>query len=299
MHCAPNQFVCYIASAICCCAGAVSPCGAAAESALAITPKLRAQRQLSEFYTKAVDVEGILILGSDKAAAEALVEAKYLISSILADNPELQQALAAAGLRVTVMAPVEFTTDVPEHSELKPKEYWDKRARGLGGTVEIPVASCGEENLLEYTGDPYKGENILIHEFSHSVHLMGMTKLDPTFDERLQRTYEDAKEHGLWEGTYAATDHKEYFAEGSQSWFGCNAPPGGVHGEIRTREALREYDPALARMLIEAYGENIWQYTLPSERSDRAGPADLSGTTLRSFAWPERMKNVDITSPKY
>lgn len=268
---------------------------ACAQSVVLITAETRAERQLPDFYQKSYDANGILILGSEQVSDEAIVEAGYLMSNMLSGASKVRQALADAQLRVTVMAPSEFTTDVPEHSKLTPKRYWDRRARGLGGTNDVPVCSCGEENLLEYPGDPYRGENILIHEFSHSVHLVGMARVDSTFDARLRQAFERAKSRKLWEGTYAATNHEEYFAEGSQSWFGCNAPPGKVHGDVRTRDAVREYDPDLAALLTEVYGDNDWQYTPPSERASRASA--IGHDASRTFAWPASLLDVDVTAP--
>jgi hypothetical protein len=92
-----------------------------------------------------------------------------------------------------------MTTDVPEQRDMKPKEYWDQRARGLGGRI----TSCGAENLLNLPGDRYRSENILIHEFAHSIHQHGLRRVDETFDRRLRETYAKAKEAGLWEKTYA------------------------------------------------------------------------------------------------
>lgn len=51
------------------------------------------------------------------------------------------------------MAQDEMTTDVPEHCDLRPKDYWDRRARRLGATDARPAVSCGEENLLCLPGD--------------------------------------------------------------------------------------------------------------------------------------------------
>ena len=49
----------------------------------------------------------------------------------------------------------------------------------------------------------------------------------------------------LWKGHYAATNHKEYWAEGVQSYFDCNAPAGGVHNDINTRDKLAKYEAHL------------------------------------------------------
>ncbi len=296
MHCALNQFLRHSLpqlSAGILLASALQQ-SLHSESVTRIPAELRSARELPAFYTKMIDADGILILSSDKSEDAALVEAKYLIVNVLRSAPKLREALVDSGLRVTVMAADEYTSDVPEYQDLKPKDYWDRRARGLGGTPEIPVTSCGEENLLHYPGDPYEGENILLHEFSHSVHLVGMAKLDPDFDTRLSHVYESAKKSGLWEGTYAMENREEYFAEGAQSWFNCNAPPGKVHGEVRTREVLRDYDPELAKLIIEAFGKNSWRYTAPGLRWGQGNHKELTWPADKRFAWPDSIKDVDL-----
>jgi hypothetical protein len=220
--------------------------------------------KLDPFYEKYADAGGIPVIGSKKVPDEALLKAAELIGHMLAKRPDLRMALAEGKVRVAVMAKDEVTTDVPEHSKLTPKDYWDKRARGLGGTPYIPTTSCAEENLLGLATDRYSGENILIHEFAHTVHEVGMRALDKEFDARLKRLHEKAKAAGLWEKTYAATNHKEYWAEGVQSYFDCNLsadPPNGVHNHVRTREQLQKYDPELAKLIDETFAANPWRWT--------------------------------------
>lgn len=231
-----------------------------ADDVVPVKAEWREAHRLSEFYQQGLDVDGVLILASEKVDPRAMQEAAKLIRQMLDDAPGVQKALVKGKVRVTVMAADEYTTDVPEHAFLKPKDHWDRRARGLGATPRVPVVSCGEENLLGMKNDPYRGENILLHEFSHAVHEVGMLGVDATFDGRLKAAYEAAKVKGLWKGTYAETNHKEYFAEASQSWFHCNAAAGGIHNDVTTRKKLREYDPELAKLLVEVYGKNKWVY---------------------------------------
>ena len=99
-----------------------------------------------------------------------------------------------------------MTTQIPEHSDLTPARYWDRRARGLGATRRRPAVSCGAENLLGYPGDPYAAENILIHEFAHAMHGMGMSSVDRGFDARLEAAYEAAMEAGRFEDKYASSN---------------------------------------------------------------------------------------------
>jgi hypothetical protein len=189
---------------------------------------------LPSFYGKYVSVDGYPVVGSDRVSDYALKEAAYLISMMLSKRPDIREAMIESGSRMIVMAYNEFTTDIPEHSMLTPKLYWDARARGLGGSRTDPVCSCAEENLLAFEGDPYSSENILIHEFAHNIHYRGMDRLDPTFDDRLRKCYDDAMKAGLWEGKYASVNHSEYFAEGVQSWFDNNRPPDHDHNHVDT-----------------------------------------------------------------
>ena len=83
------------------------------------------------------------------------------------------------------MAQDELTRDIPEHTYLD--KYWNIRARGLGGTIQNPVTSGAEENLLCWESDRYK-EDIFVHELSHAIHLIAANQVIPNFDNRLQES---------------------------------------------------------------------------------------------------------------
>jgi aminopeptidase N len=206
---------------------------------------------LDRFYTKFASAGGLPIVGSAKVSDHAIREAAYLVGQMLAYRPDIRDALKKSKLRVAVMAYTERTTDLPEHRSMKPKPYWDMRARGLGASRDTPVVSCAEENLLNYPGDPYSTENILIHEFGHGIHSMGLRSVDPTFNARLRDAYRAAMARGLWKGTYAATNPGEYWAEGVQSWFGTNRQNDSQHNHVDTRDELKAYDSALANLCAE------------------------------------------------
>ncbi|MBC22974.1 MAG: hypothetical protein CMJ32_03540 [Phycisphaerae bacterium] len=243
---------------------------------------------LSPFYGKCLLVEGMPIVSSDKVRDEALLEAAFLIRRMIGHRPEILRAMAENRTRFTIMAPTEYTTDVPEHSDLAPSAYWDKRARGLGATFARPSVSCGEENLLCLPGDPYSTENILIHEFGHAIHEMGMVTVDPTFDSRLMAMFRKAMDEGLYRNKYAATNRMEYWAESVQSWFDTNRENDHDHNHVDTREELKQYDPRMAIMLEEIFEDGAWRYVRPGSRTDPAHLAGYTGDT-RTFAWPPEM----------
>ena len=223
---------------------------------------LRESLQLDPFYQKYLDAGGLPVLGSTNVSDYAMLEARWILLHMLSHRQEILPVMATNRARLVVMAHNEYTTDVPEQANRAPKVFWDRRARGLGGRI----ASCGEENLLNFPGDPYSTENILVHEFAHAVLNVGMRALDPEFKDRVRAAYRKAVDAGLWKKTYAATDVEEYWAEGSQSWFENNRESDAQHNHVNTRAELKEYDPELASLCAEVYGEISWRYVKPMNR---------------------------------
>ncbi len=263
----------------------LSGCSEVAFVVRPIPEQLRVERELAAFYQKQTSVAGFPILGSANVEDATLREAAWILRHMLVGRDDIFAALTENGVHLAVMAYSEYTSDVPEQADLKPRVYWDRRARGLGG----PPVSCAEENLLSLPGDPYSTENILIHEFAHIVHASAMETLDPTFDERLRGIYEQALAAGRWAGTYAATDRKEFWAEAVQSWFDDNRENDSLHNHVNTRAELREYEPALAALCEQVLGDGEWRYLRPRERDD-ADRVHLSGFDFDNpprFEWRE------------
>lgn len=250
---------------------------------------VRERLGLDPFYEKLVEVGGFPIVGSARVSDFALREAAWIVARMLEGRDDVLRAMTDNRVRLTVMAWNEFTTDVPEHANLRPKVYWDRRARGLGASRRVPCVSCAEENLLGYPGDPYAKENILVHEFAHAIHLTGLSETDPTFDRRLREAFRAAREAGLWEGTYAAENPSEYWAEGVQSWFDDNRENDAQHNHVNTRAELRGYDPALAALCEEVFGDRDWRYVKPMSRpaADRAHLEGYDPSTAPRFEWRE------------
>ena len=250
-----------------------------------------AQMKLDPFYKKYVSANGYPVVSSGKVNDYALKEAAWIINRMLANRPDIRDAMIDGGSRMIVMAHDEFTSQIPEHAHLQPHDFWDARARGLGGSEDDPVCSCAEENVLGFEGDPYSTESILIHEFAHNIHLRGIIRVDPTFNDRLKTQYDRALSAGLWHGKYASENPAEYFAEGVQSWFNNNRPPDHDHNHVDTREELKKYDPGLASLCKEVFGNTKLVYTKPATRLH----GHLQGydpNAAPMFRWPARLTNV-------
>ncbi len=245
--------------------------------------------KLPVFYQQWIDVGGFPVVASEKVNPHALREAAWLIQKLIGHRPDLLKTLAENSVRFSIMAYDEMTTKIPEHSDLKPDFYWDRRARGLGATSSRPSVSCGEENLLNYPGDPYGTENILVHEFAHAIHQMGLSTVDPDFDKRLKALYEKAMEKGLWKGTYASSNKEEYWAEGTQSWFNTNRENDAQHNHVSKRDILKEYDPDLAALLTEIYGDGDWRYTNAVQRLNLPHLHGYNPDNAPKFEWPAEL----------
>lgn len=260
----------------------------------------RGQNGAPDFYTQMVKAGGFPIVASGRVNPYALKEAAFIVDMMLAKRPDVRSAMIRSGARLCILAHDEFTTGQPEWAHLgtephpefpdiAPGDYWDARARGMGGSLTDPYCSCAEENVLGYPGDPYAAESILIHEFAHNMHLRGMVNVDPTFDQRLRETYQQAMKAGLWKGKYASVNHHEYFAEGVQSWFDNNRENDHDHNHVNTRAELLAYDPGLAAMCREVFSDTELKYTKPATRLT-GHMAGYDPSKAPSFVWPERLK---------
>ncbi len=88
------------------------------------------------------------------------------------------------GTRVAITARYEGETDIPEHHFMINDttvrwmcglEEWKERWKYLSQPVQ--------KRHLAYQIDKYHAEDILIHEFAHSIHLIGIYQVDPTINE--------------------------------------------------------------------------------------------------------------------
>lgn len=95
---------------------------------------------------------------------------------------------------------------------------------------------------------------VILHELAHSYHdqILGFD------DPRIKAAYDKAMEAGLYDKVllyngklvraYAATDEKEYFAEGTEAYFYRNDFYPFVKAE------LKQHDPVLYDLMVEIWG---------------------------------------------
>lgn len=95
---------------------------------------------------------------------------------------------------------------------------------------------------------------VVLHELAHAYHdqVLGFD------NEKVRSAYQAAKKAGKYEKVllytgrtvrhYGLTNHKEYFAEATEAYFGRNDFYPFVRAE------LKEYDPAMHELLVETWG---------------------------------------------
>jgi dipeptidyl-peptidase-4 len=144
-----------------------------------------------------------------------------------------------------------------EHATLRAMQYhpsveWLK-SHGHDPRLAKKVHITRAEELLSRQ-QMLKHPAVVLHELAHAYHdqVLG-------FDEpRIVAAYNKAKKAGIYEKVllytgeevrhYAATDHKEYFAEGTEAYFYRNDFYPFVAAE------LKRHDPALYELLADVWG---------------------------------------------
>ncbi len=207
--------------------------------------------------------DGILIKGSKVIQPYSLEVAAKIVDVMLEKRPEVAAKLVERGAEVAVYGLKHDAYDVPEHRmgyvlATRPVE-------GFGGEAENPIGSISEANLIRLRSGRYATryphEMVLVHEFGHTVHLVGINFLeDQTLADQVSAAYAHAVETGLWQNSYAISNYEEYFATLSTVWFnamqeGIDGKWDGIRGPVNTRDELEEYDSQGYEMMAAVYPE--------------------------------------------
>lgn len=237
---------------------------------------------LDPFYQKYADAGGIPIIGSKNVPDAGIMIARDIVLYMLSERPDIRNQLIRNGARIGIMAIDETTTDIPEQSDWKKpaiddprlskcdvrdyaktiglqtdRDYWAQRARGMGGTYTTGAA----ENIMGVPGTRYYGENILVHEFSHSI-FEAIRTADPALEARVETAYAHAREKRLWQGAYMANTLDEYWAEGTQFWFNSNKAYITDTLTVLNADDFKAHDPEFYALLSEVYR---WDHRIPAD----------------------------------
>ncbi|PHR97686.1 MAG: hypothetical protein COA78_27220 [Blastopirellula sp.] len=91
---------------------------------------------------------------------------------------------------------------------------------------------------------------------------------------------------------YANKNRAEYFAEGVQCWYDTNRTMDHDHNHIHTREQLKAYDPALAKLSEDVLGNNEWRFVSPRERAGQDHLKEYDLSKAPKVVDPEHIQNA-------
>ena len=220
-------------------------------------PIVRDFFQLDPYYQQWINVRGFPVLASAEVSPYSVKEAAWTIGHMVGHRPDILKVMAQNKARFSIVPHNKHLPDIPEYDFGRLEFFWEMRARGIGGLT----TTSPEENII--CGDSNYCYAELIHEFAHQLHGWGLNRIDSTFDSRLETMYNAALKEGLYQERYAGSNTWEYWAEGVGSWFNGPHPNNVAH----TRLALKKYDPRLAKLLTEVFGDRSWRYTPPATRT--------------------------------
>ena len=225
---------------------------------------------VDDFYRSTCDQTGIAIVAGEDVEAAALEAAADRVSALLANRPELAEAIASSVDHVAIIGRDQRITNLPDFEELytiHPGTNWNRLGRSFPGTEEIPVPAGAEENLLCLEADRYEGEDMFIRDFGWAIRRFGIATVEPALDRAIEDAYGRAIAGDLWRNTVAEVNSDTYWAEGVQSFFDANNEERDeddqIHNQIDTRDELRSYDPGLYRVLVDVFGESEWRADCP------------------------------------
>ncbi len=96
--------------------------------------------------------------------------------------------------------------------------------------------------------------------------------------------------------TYGLTNRAEYWAEGVQDWFDTNRTMDHDHNHIHTRDQLKTYDPELAKLCNDVFGDTEWRYLSPRLR---AGTDHLKGYDPATAPTVKKLDHIDLAAQDY
>ena len=203
---------------------------------------------LDPFYQQWINIKGFPVIASANVSPYAVKESAWEIGQIIGHRSDILKALALNRGRYAIIAHNEVRSDLPEFRDAPLRFYYDVRQRGGGG---LPTIFGSEDHTFSRSRS-----DAATHEMAHGIHIVVNRQIDPTFDNRLEKVYNAAMDKGLWQGSSLAINRWEYWAEGVTTWFHANP-----NSPIQTRDALKAYDPDLAELIVEIFGDYDWRYT--------------------------------------
>lgn len=230
-----------------------------------------AKFKIDAYYTKFTWAREFPIVGRG-AKDESLLRANEIIRKMFAYRHDILKALINDGGRLVVLGKNESLAELPE---FKGKDF-DGLARFAEYARETRLVVVPEENLQRAPEEALAGDNLVVRLMSKAFYQLcaeravdpnwenrgrevqqyelRVTRLDVRFKKKVEDLLAAAREKKLWRGGPALGSAAEYWTTGVLAHFdagGQTHPPLDAAHPITTREALRNYDPELAKLVAE------------------------------------------------
>ena len=215
------------------------------------------------YYKKYINAGGVAIIGHSSVDNTLFLMARDVVFQMTAKRPEFRELLSPANGHYQVLVDWhDKLREIPEfdaYEEAYPLPHCGtSNISGWHNTYCVSVVYPPDFRNRRHSGVQGMIMETFVHEFAHAIHLWGINALDKDFQDRLQVAYARAIELGTWEGQYAETNEREYWAEGVVMWFYHITDTPELHpyfGEqlqtFPTHEAFAEHDPLLFELLSE------------------------------------------------
>jgi hypothetical protein len=195
--------------------------------------------------------EGLCFNAAASVTEIAIDRAQYIVEQMLQNSSDLRKKMVDRGFVIEIIGQDQVLTDLPRYKYLKNRETFDGRdfdlTRGVG---DEKACSIGEENLLCSKGQMYYNENILVHEFAHSI----LYYMSSQLKSQVNQAFAEAKKKKLYpKEIYMMADVNEYWATATQAWFDA-VTRIDINAGINKRAKILKHDPELAKILQTIYG---------------------------------------------
>ncbi|MCB9673160.1 MAG: hypothetical protein H6734_27090 [Alphaproteobacteria bacterium] len=245
-------------------------------------------------YTQYINTSGIPIIGGDAVHPSSLERADLVVGEVFAGRPDVLAELVAKGAYVAVYALSEDPRDLPEVRQNGPARPWLAGTFGGNGS-RLLMSYIAEDHVLcnNQYGQIRYTQDTLVHELGHMVHFGPVEEGSADFDTSLQ-AYDDAVAAGRWAGTYGGSTPWEYYAVGTQTYFGLPEVEGVNGNGIENAEDLLAYDPVLYDVVAAWFSGD----PLPSSCAWQLRQAQLTNVDgERTPYWQTVEGTYDLTSP--
>ena len=173
-----------------------------------------------------------------------LAQVREIVTGIFSGRPAFFEELSENNIRIIIFKP-----NAAGEGAVQLPELWGLQQDALG--LAFQTATGGVAVATEVDRNCYT----LIHELAHTIHYALLDQPDGLeFNERLRALYTDALDAGLWQGSYAAWNVREFWAETVTFWF---------HEFVRSPSEARgmkleDYNPEIAKLIEETFGKEAY-----------------------------------------